>query len=67
MTRTLLGNLAAFNSVLQLSLTNTQSFGGMSSEDNRQPDPNNLMSALVSGSVADHGHPDYSRYEPPFI
>lgn len=61
MTRTLLGNLAAFNSVLQLSLTNTQSFGGMSSEDNRQPDPNNLMSALVSGSVADHGHPDYSR------
>lgn len=67
MTKTLLGNLAAFNSVLQLSLPNTQTFGGMSSGDSRQPDPNNLMNALVSGSVADHGHPDYSRYEPSLI
>jgi len=63
MTKTLLGNLAAFNTVLQFSLPNTQSLGGMSSGDNRQPDQNNLMNALVSGSVADHSHPDYSRYE----
>lgn len=64
MTKGLLGNLAAFNTVLQLSLPNTQSFKGMSSTDNQQPESNNIMSALVSGSVADHPDLDYPRYEP---
>lgn len=63
MTKGLLGNFAAFNTVVQLSVPNSHLTEVMSPAFKPTAQYSGRMSNLVAGSTAEQGSFDYLRYE----